>query len=56
MSRDLEDENYYTSRGGMIPMKWTAIEVSIETTVYSPIRLCLCIPTGTSLQEVLHSQ
>ena len=27
MSRDLEDENYYTSRGGMIPMKWTAIEV-----------------------------
>ena len=28
MSRDLENENYYTSRGGMVPMKWTAIEVS----------------------------
>ena len=28
MSRDLEDDNYYTSSGGLIPIKWTAIEVS----------------------------
>ena len=28
MSRDLADENYYVSRGGMIPVKWTAPEVS----------------------------
>ena len=27
MSRDLEDDNYYTSSGGLIPIKWTAIEV-----------------------------
>ena len=29
MSRDLEDENYYISRGGKIPVKWTAPEVGI---------------------------
>ena len=27
MSRDLADENYYMSHGGMIPVKWTAPEV-----------------------------
>ncbi len=27
MSRDLADESYYVSRGGMIPVKWTAPEV-----------------------------
>ena len=26
MSRDLADENYYVSRGGMVPIKWTAPE------------------------------
>ena len=26
MSRDLADETYYVSRGGMIPVKWTALE------------------------------
>ena len=29
MSRDLLDENYYVSRGGMVPVKWTAPEVCI---------------------------
>ena len=28
MSRDLEDENYYFSHGGKIPVKWTAPEAS----------------------------
>ena len=28
MARDLMDENYYISGGGMIPIKWTAPEVS----------------------------
>ena len=28
MSRDLEDDKYYTSSGGLIPIKWSAIEVS----------------------------
>ena len=26
MARDLEDENYYFSHGGKIPVKWTAPE------------------------------
>ena len=30
MSRDLMDENYYTSHGGMIPVKWTAPEVVLH--------------------------
>ena len=29
MSRDLMDESYYVSHGGMIPVKWTAPEVSV---------------------------
>jgi len=29
MSRELMDENYYVSRGGKIPVKWTAPEVRI---------------------------
>ena len=29
MSRDLQDENYYISHALMIPIKWTAPEVSI---------------------------
>ena len=32
MSRDLDDEDYYMSQGGMIPIKWTAPEV-IKSTV-----------------------
>ena len=27
MSRDLDEENYYISNGGKIPVKWTAPEV-----------------------------
>ena len=27
MSRDLENDSYYISHGGMIPVKWTAPEV-----------------------------
>ena len=34
MSRDLEDENYYVSHGGKIPVKWTAPEVNSNTTYY----------------------
>ena len=33
MSRDLADENYYVSHGGMIPVKWTAPEV-VEAIIY----------------------
>ena len=31
MSRDLTYESYYISQGGMIPVKWTAPEVSNNT-------------------------
>jgi hypothetical protein len=27
LARDLENENYYISHGGKIPVKWTAPEV-----------------------------
>ena len=30
MSRDLEDEHYYVSHGGKIPVKWTAPEVCMR--------------------------
>ena len=33
MSRDLEDENYYVSHGGKIPVKWTAPEVSTGSNI-----------------------
>ena len=29
MSRNLLDENYYVSKGGLIPLKWTAPEVIV---------------------------
>ena len=41
MSRDLLDEDYYVSRGGMVPVKWTAPEAllyrrfSIKSDVWS---------------------
>ena len=33
MSRDLMDESYYVSHGGMIPVKWTAPEVMLNINV-----------------------
>jgi len=33
MSRDLEDSVYYISRGGNMPIKWTAPEVCIVMNV-----------------------
>ena len=37
MSRDLEDDNYYISHGGKIPVKWTSPEVCVFVSV-----LCVC--------------
>ena len=34
MSRDLEDENYYISHGGKVPVKWTAPEVCFPLPLY----------------------
>ena len=33
MSRDLANENYYRSHGGKIPVKWTAPEVMLATSM-----------------------
>ena len=32
MSRDLQNEHYYKSTGGRVPIKWTSPEVSLEQT------------------------
>lgn len=40
MSRDLEDNNYYITHGGKIPVKWTAPEVRIAL---QSMGLIMCI-------------
>ena len=40
MSRGLEEETYYMSKGGKIPIKWTAPEVS---TRHPKLRNNICI-------------
>jgi len=30
MSRDLEDDKYYVTKGGFVPLKWTAPEVCVN--------------------------
>ena len=37
LSRDLEDEDYYVSKGGLIPVKWTAPEVSSSHIKQTPL-------------------
>ena len=32
MARDLEEHNYYVSKGGKVPVKWTALEVTYSFT------------------------
>ena len=58
MSRDVEDENYYVSSGGKVPVKWTAPEVHhySRTSASSTIPCCINIQIGYPLQEVLHCQ
>ena len=34
MARDLEDESYYISRGGKIPIRWSPPEVFSYTTTH----------------------
>ena len=34
MSRDLEDDTYYISSGGKIPLRWTAPEVRTDGVVF----------------------
>ena len=39
MSRDLADETYYVSHGGMIPVKWTAPGEAIHYRKYSTAKV-----------------
>ncbi len=34
MSRELEENPYYVSHGGKVPVKWTAPEVSIHSVIF----------------------
>ena len=44
MSRDVVDENYYVSKGGKVPVKWTAPEVTTQCTLFVDVYLVLtCI-------------
>ncbi len=40
MARDLMDDTYYTSKGGKIPVKWTAPEVSYSHRYHYPAKSC----------------
>ena len=53
MSRDLEDENFYISHGGKIPVKWTAPEVSQIVVCLEIISHTRSLPIGTSVQDIL---
>ena len=62
MSRDLEDETYYISHGGKIPVKWTAPEVRWKSNISSAQFLCVItlseaiVFIGFELPKVLHCQ
>lgn len=50
MSRDLMDENYYISHGGIIPVKWTAPEVIRPIVMYA----WLCLHGSLPFSEQTH--
>ena len=44
LSRDLVDEEFYLSRGGQIPMKWTSIEVLyIRRNLHTTCTICMSV-------------
>jgi len=59
MARDLQEQDYYVSKGGKIPVKWTAPEVSKFVNI-DCVNYCIksdnCSISGSTLQEVLHCQ
>lgn len=59
LARDLGEKDLYQSRGGKIPIKWTAPEVSLPYIVYYLLLLSMYIYTvctnsfiGTSISTV----
>ena len=55
MARDLDDDTYYTvqSKGGKIPVKWTAPEVKLFSILMACFNHAL-LSIGTLLQEIFH--
>jgi len=49
MSRDLDDDDYYISHGGKIPIKWTSPEVGIHVCRYT-YNACMCVYVLASWQ------
>jgi len=49
MSRDLDDDNYYISHGGKIPIKWTSPEVGVHVCRYT-YNACMCVYVLASWQ------
>ena len=59
MSRIIPDSNYYASRGGTVPIKWTAPEVNpfMLVNIHKKDTLCIIYSlfnSGSKLQKVLH--
>ena len=54
MARDLMDETYYTpkTKGGKIPVKWTAPEVTLSLSSTSIMHVIVLL--GSPVQEVLN--
>ena len=46
MSRDLENDSYYISHGGMIPVKWTAPEVTLVHSLNHLAIIIIGVGTG----------
>ena len=59
MSRDLKEETYYMSKGGTVPIKWTAPEVCICSATcsiilkYSRLPVTYCLSQGTCIDVCL---
>ena len=47
MSRDLDDDKYYITSGGKIPVKWTAPEVSTGDIACICVTLAIHRPSST---------
>ena len=56
MSRDLIDENYYMTTGGLIPVKWTAPELLLIKLVTCYKILCSIIVIIGTYREYIATQ
>ena len=52
MARNLINDMYYTTEGGVVPVKWTAPEVGGADDVIMPRQLIVTLPQGPFVQEV----